>query len=164
MSEPRAQEGSVSAEAKLDQLIAGISRVLDGQDDVAFAYLFGSFAKGTAGADSDVDLGVVFRPEERLAGGRSRAERGLRLGAELEEALGRTVQVVDLESAAPGLVQNVLHTGRLICRPDRAVHAGFYVAHANRYFDMAPARAIFDRYRSRRIEEGDFGGREGNRP
>ena len=35
------------------------------RDDVSMAFLFGSQAKGTAGGDSDTDIGVYFKPEGR---------------------------------------------------------------------------------------------------
>lgn len=157
-----AQEGDGSGTG-LDRLVAELGELLGQRDDLSFVYLFGSHAKGRAGQGSDVDLGVVFSSDVEPQATDAPAARALRLEAELEAELGNPVQVVELSSAPPGLVQNVLHTGRLICRPDRAGHARFYVAHANRYFDLAPARAIFDRYRARRIAEGEFGGRTGDR-
>ncbi|MDP2497362.1 MAG: nucleotidyltransferase domain-containing protein [Candidatus Palauibacterales bacterium] len=134
--------------------------------DVAFAYLFGSRAKGTARPDSDVDLAVHFGTD----GGRGtdggdtasveRKRTALDLEGVLEHELGRRVQVVVLEDAPPGLTHNVLSTGQLVfCRDDEA-RSRFFVDHCRLYFDMEPARRIFDRYRLRRLEEGTFGGRE----
>lgn len=150
------------------ELTEELRAALEARGDVAFAYLFGSHAKGTADAGSDVDVAVHFGGGGRTAYGRRRDEtpdartrrgrRALELEGELERRVGRTVQVVVLEDAPAGLVQNVLATGRLVHCADPGARKTHFVDHARRYFDLAPARRIFDRYRTRRIEEGAFGG------
>jgi predicted nucleotidyltransferase len=62
--------------------------------------LFGSFARGEAGPDSDVDLLVRLRPPDR------RPPLGLTwfgLEAELAERLGRRVELVTEEALSPRL-------------------------------------------------------------
>lgn len=149
---------------------------LAAQGDVAFAYLFGSEAKGNAGPESDVDVAVHLGTDrERVfstvragseEGSQSvrRKEAALELEGALERDLGRRVQVVVLEDAPLGLAHNVLSTGLLVfCRDDDA-RRRFFVDHCRRYFDMEHARRIFDRYRLRRLEKGTFGGRERDGP
>lgn len=146
-----------------------IRPVLGGRDDVAFSYLFGSEAKGTARPDSDLDVAVHFEGSGRTAFGRRRAEdpstpssrarQALELEGSLEETLGRRVQVVVLNDAPLDLAHTVLKTGILLTCDDDRARREFYVDHARRFFDMARARRIFDRYRTRRIEQGSFGGR-----
>ena len=67
----------------------------DRPGDVAAVYLFGSVARGTATAASDVDVGVLLATEP--AGDLA----GLLLGveADLERALERDVQIVVLNTA-----------------------------------------------------------------
>lgn len=145
---------------------------LAAQGEVAFAYLFGSEAKGNARPESDVDVAVHLGTDRQgvFSSGRRGAEKGsesvqrkkaaLELEGSLERDLGRRVQVVVLEDAPVGLAHNVLSTGRLVfCRDDEA-RRRFFVDHCRRYFDMEHARRIFDRYRLRRLEKGTFGGRE----
>lgn len=78
-------------------------------------YLFGSMARGDAGPDSDVDLGVLARnvvPPERL----------FDLAQELAAALGRDVDLVDLRGASTVLRVQVIGRGRPIYRlPEPAV-------------------------------------------
>lgn len=148
----------------------GIAAALASHTDVGFAYLFGSAARGTARADSDLDVAVFFgtgagrgRADAEAAGGRlHRARRALELEGELERAAGRPVQVVALDDAPLGLVHNVLRSGELVLSRDEEAHRRFFVSHARRYYDMEPARRIFERYRKRRIQEGTFGGRSRN--
>lgn len=149
-------------------IVNAVRSTLEERGDVAFAYLFGSRAKGRERSDSDVDLAVHFGEGGRAAFGSRRnadptartrrARSALQLETELERRLGRRVQVVVLEDAPAGLVQNALTSGQLVyCADDRARRLHF-VDHARRYFDLESTRRIFDHYRSRRIEKGAFGG------
>src|SRR5262245_39784053 len=44
-----------------DQLLRAVSPVLACYPEIAVAYVFGSFARGRARVDSDVDIGIVLR-------------------------------------------------------------------------------------------------------
>src|SRR4051812_47051120 len=59
------------------------------------AYLFGSFARGTARSHSDVDVGVLYGAAPPSALDAPHFE----LEAELERSLGRDVQVIVLDTA-----------------------------------------------------------------
>ena len=110
--------------------------------DAIAVYLFGSEARGTAGAGSDVDVAILLgrRPAATLAA------QPYGLAAELEGALGRRVDVVVLDTAPPDLVHRVLRDGILLLDRDRSKRIGFEVAARNAYFDLKP---FLDRYRSR---------------
>jgi predicted nucleotidyltransferase len=105
-------------------------------------YLFGSVARGEAGPDSDVDVGVLFEtaPPATLDAPQFVLE------AELERLLGRRVQVVALNRSASDLVHRVLRDGRLVLDCDRAARIRFEVRSRNEYFDMAPIRRLYRRY------------------
>jgi len=127
--------------------------------DVVFAYLFGSAAKGWLRSASNLDV-AMFLDAERIAMPRvETAERALTLEGPLEAELGRSVQVVALDHAPPELIQNALGHGRLLFSRDGEARVRIYVDAGRRLYDRAYARAIFERYRERRIEEGTFGGR-----
>lgn len=69
--------------------------------------LFGSFVRGDAGPDSDVDLIVVFSgPTGLLA--------LVRLERELTEALGRSVDLLTEESISPHLRERIQREQRVI--------------------------------------------------
>lgn len=151
-----------------NRLIEQVRSCLASQGDVAFGYLFGSRAKGRERPKSDVDVAIHFGKDRRaphVPRGQTvsdarlrRARRALEVEGDLERSVGRSTQVVALEDAPLGLVQNVLATGHLVFCADHRARRAHYVDHARRYFDLEPARRIFDRYRSRRIEEGTYGG------
>src|SRR6266545_1236945 len=84
-------------------------QVLRTRPDVRLAVLFGSVARGDADAASDVDVLVRIR-----GGWREQTETALAL----ENALGRSVQLVDVERAPPLLLADVLRDGRVLADRD----------------------------------------------
>lgn len=110
-------------------------------EDVVGAYLYGSQARGSAGAKSDVDVAVLLagRPEPRL---RSRARE---LESAAEAALRRPVQVVVLNGAPSDLVHRVLRDGVIVLDRDRPARLRFEVQARNEYFDMESIRRLYRR-------------------
>jgi uncharacterized protein len=101
---------------------------------IACAYLFGSWARGEARRDSDVDLAVLYRsePPSTLDG------LGLELAAAVEAATGRSADIVVLNRAAPDLVHRILRDGVLVLETDRSARIGFEVRSRAEYFDVLP--------------------------
>ncbi len=105
-------------------------------------YLFGSVARGDAGPDSDVDVGILFEtaPPATLDSPQFAVE------GRLERILGRPVQVVALNRASSDLVHRILRDGRLVLDLDRSARIRFEVRSRNEYFDMASIRRLYRRY------------------
>ena len=125
------------------------------------SYLFGSVARGDDTAHSDLDLAVLFAseppptPEEGL---------GLTLAGVIEGAMGRSVDLVVLNTAPVDLVHRVLRDGVLLLDADPSARIRFEIAARNAYFDLLPTlrryrRASPGRVRVRR--DGDASGRKG---
>lgn len=91
------------------------------------AVLFGSRARGTERADSDVDVAI-----ELTAGARRDAGALGGLAARLESAVGRPVGVVLLDEAPAPLAYRIFRDGRLLLERDHAT------------FVRRKARAILD--------------------
>ena len=102
--------------------------------DVVAAWLFGSFARGDARADSDVDVAVLFRrtPAATLDA------PPLRLEGEIERLLRRTTQVVAMNSAPADLRARVLRDGLLLVDRDPSLRIRFEVRTRNEWFDLQP--------------------------
>lgn len=102
--------------------------------EVLAVYLFGSFARGTAGPGSDVDVAVLLdrEPEGEFPG------VGLRLESDLELALRRPVQLIVLGRAPADLVHRILRDGRLLLDKDPSRRIAFEVRARNEYFDLQP--------------------------
>ena len=117
-----------------DRLIGQLRVLLDRQPGLACAYLFGSMARGDATVTSDIDLAVLF--EQPTADTLQGPVARLRL--DLEDALGRPVDLVSIENAPPDLIHRVLRDGILLVdrNPNRRI--AFEVRARNDYFDLLP--------------------------
>lgn len=118
----------------------------EGVDGIAAVYLFGSVAAERAGADSDVDVGVLYdvTPPATLSAG------PLDLEADLERRLGRAVQVVVLNTAPADLRIRVLRAERLVVDRNRSARIRFEVATRNEFFDLEPRLHEYRAERRRR--------------
>jgi predicted nucleotidyltransferase len=103
-------------------------------EELACAYLFGSYARGEEKQGSDVDLAILYRetPPATLEG------LGLDIADALSARLKRKVDVVVLNSASPDLVHRVLRDGILVLETDRAARVRFEVKKRSEYFDVLP--------------------------
>jgi len=107
---------------------------------IVAVYLFGGEARGAPGPASDVDVAVLYSGALPSTLG----SPALTLEGELERLLGRTVDVIVLNSAPVDLVHRVLRDGRLVFEGDRSARIAFEVKARNEYFDLFP---ILRRYR-----------------
>jgi len=98
------------------------------RDDVVMAFLFGSFAKGQAVYDSDVDIAVYFKPEKR----RVESEEDKiypeenQIWENVEKIIKRNVDLVILNKARPLVAFDVLQTGIPIIIKNRPLYWNFY--------------------------------------
>ncbi len=101
---------------------------------VIAVYLFGSFARGNEGPESDVDVAVLYSEAP------ARTFDGLPLSLEegLERRLGRAVEVVVLNHASVDLIHRVLRDGKLLIDLDPSSRIQFEVRVRNEYFDLEP--------------------------
>ncbi len=105
--------------------------------NVRLAFLMGSFAKGTARPDSDVDVAVLF--------GRSFVpDDVLDMKGRLEKLLERDVDLVVLDRAGPVIRMQALKTGILLVS-EKGAYEEFFTATVNEYDDL--------KYNRREIEE-----------
>jgi predicted nucleotidyltransferase len=111
--------------------------------EIVAVYLFGSQARKTATARSDVDLAVLYTeaPPRSLDG------LPLDLEADLERVLRLPVQIVVLNRAPVDLVHRVLRDGTLLLDRDPSRRIRFEVKARNEFFDLQPVLA---RYRAAR--------------
>ncbi len=98
------------------------------EGNVKLAFLIGSFAKGTAREDSDVDVAVLF-------GSRPDMEDALELTERLSLLLKRDVDLVVLDTAGPVIKMQALKTGVLL-RAAEGAYEDFFVATINEYDDL----------------------------
>ncbi len=124
------KENEKEIEAKLRDFFA--------MQDIKLAFLIGSYAKGTARPDSDVDVAVLF--------GRSfDVKQVLDLKEQLTELVGVDVDLVVLDSVGSVMKMQVLKTGILL-HAKKGAYEQFFVSTVNEYDDF--------KYYRREIEEG----------
>ena len=95
---------------------AAIVSVLERHPSVTMAILFGSLAAGRGRPDSDLDLAVSTTAPLTVV---ARVE----LIDELAAAVGRPIDLIDLNQAHGPLLQQVLTTGRLMLCRNRTEYA-----------------------------------------
>jgi len=121
--------------------LAGALSSLAARHGLAAAYLFGSVARGEGRPDSDLDVGVLYEnePPATLDG------LGLELQADLEEAVGRAVDIVVLNRAPVDLIVRVLRDGVILLDRDRSRRIRFEVRSRNEYWDLEPYLRLYRR-------------------
>ncbi len=104
----------------------------------AFAIVFGSMARGTSHAGSDLDIALGFtgrrRPTAREIG---------TIVSGLEAATGHTVDFLDLDRAPPGVAYRVYRDGREVWVRDRAALVARKARAILEYLDFEPLERAF---------------------
>ena len=105
---------------------------------IVAAYLFGSVARGTAGARSDVDVAVLYEaaPPATIEG------LPLDLENAIHQVVTRPVQVIVLNTAPVSLVHRVLRDGVLVLDRAPSARIRFEVRARNEFFDLQPILAV----------------------
>lgn len=100
---------------------------------VGLALVYGSVARGDAGPESDLDVGVMgprrLEPAEALA-----------LIRDLGNASGRPVDLVDLRAAHGTLLHEILHRGVRVFERDEALYPALLARHLIDEADFRPLR------------------------
>lgn len=117
-------------------LLPGLRAVAAEQDDILALYLFGSYASGSPGPLSDVDLAVLFEPTvPRVLYGERRIALFSRVAAVLRTD---EVDIVVLNAAPPLLLYQVLRRSVLLYEKDSARRARFAAQAIRQYLDFEP--------------------------
>jgi predicted nucleotidyltransferase len=114
-----------------------VTKVLRADPRISYGLVFGSRGRGTARADSDLDVAI---------GGLSTPLATLELGdliGRLEVATGHEVDLVLLDEAGPGLAWRVFKDGVVVLERDPASLADRKAWAALEYFDWKPVEDLF---------------------
>jgi len=99
---------------------------------VIIAYLFGSEAKGTSGALSDMDIAVLV---DRNIDKSERFDLRLRLSNELSSSMNKRVDFVVLNDSPVQLSYEVIKHGKLIFCKDKSMKVDLEVEILSKYLD-----------------------------
>jgi uncharacterized protein len=139
---PRAPMGGLSPSLKRT-----IIELLDRRFGLVGLWVFGSFASGQARSDSDLDLAALFEREPS-------ALELLEARSALSALISRDVDLVNLESASPVLLMQVLRHGTLLLDRNPARRIRLTASAPGRYEDLSIVRreveqALLGRIRGR---------------
>jgi predicted nucleotidyltransferase len=126
----------------LQERLAVVARAFP---SIELLVLFGSTARGTRTAGSDVDLGVRFRdPSPALC---------QQVEAALGRAAGQEIDLVDLASASPLLRFQIARDGRLIHEGHPRAWTDFRARAMIDWWDWAPTARMIHRAAIRRLRD-----------
>ena len=123
----------------MDAIVAKIKHYFSDLNQVSAVYIFGSAAKNLMRSKSDIDIALLF--EKKAKSKIKRFDFILTTSMELEDIIGRPVDVVDIWEAPPVLQHQILKTGKLLVENNRPARINFEVNSRKRYFDMLPLYA-----------------------
>lgn len=133
-------------------IIEKCKNVLMKYENILFAYIFGSYAKGNMRADSDVDIGIYLKEEMNI-------EEYLKIRMDLTKICKRQVDLVVLNAATPLLKYEIYKNNILLFTRDRTIESNYKVKtlfeynDIKRYLDMSYKKTI-----ERLKNEVDFNG------
>lgn len=104
------------------------------QPAVAAVYLYGSFVRGEARRDSDIDLGVVFSKKNQKDKPFSLPQ--LAFADELTKILKRKVEIQDLDDCSMSFVYRVISEGKVLIGKETTRRVKFEVDVMRKYFDL----------------------------
>lgn len=121
------------------------SSVLEDEDYILFAYLYGSVATGKFTEDSDIDIGIYCSEQEH---DNLYPEK---LSAKLEKNLDREVDVRILNDRNLVFLHQVLKNGDLIFSRDERKRVEFETDVYDRYLDMKYYLDQYNEIRRKRV-------------
>lgn len=121
-----------------------LMRVLERTSGVRLAVLFGSTATGSERPASDVDVGVLLDPD---------TEPPAALGADLDRAAGRPVDLVWLATAPPLLRLEIARHGLVLIARDAHEWPEFRARAMIDWWDWAPTARMMHAVMAARLRE-----------
>lgn len=106
--------------------------------DIAFAFLFGSGAKGKMRKESDLDIAVYFQPERDLEWEEfdKTYKNENRMALDLERLLKREVDLIVLNRVKAILADEILRKGDPIVIKDRGIFLDYFCIISDEAEDM----------------------------
>lgn len=115
-------------EMNKDKIIQQLSGLFQKRKDIAFAYLFGSLAKDTTHAESDIDVGVYFEPSQPELEYESEKDYPgeSELWSEIERLTGKQTDFVVLNRAPSTIFYSVMQEGTLLASNNEGLRSRMY--------------------------------------
>lgn len=129
--------------------VENIIKVLVNEKDILFAYLFGSYAKGTQDEKSDIDIAVYLIDEKILE---KYPLYPSRVAIKIENILDKKkVDVRILNGSTLRFRNQVLMHGKLLHSKDEKKRIEFETSSLSQYYDFKPHIDMYDAARRARL-------------
>jgi predicted nucleotidyltransferase len=109
------------------ELVSILESYFTKRNDIAFAFLFGSAARGKIRKEGDIDIAIYFRPEKDVEWENftKKYEGENRIALDLERLLKKEVDLVVLNRARSVLADEIVRKGKPIIIKDREMFLDF---------------------------------------
>ncbi len=134
-------------------IISSIRQYLEQQEDILFAYLYGSFLNQNR--YRDIDLAVYSKKPELMRLGSMRTELMKRINTEID-----LTYLNGLAGTNPLFGYQIVTGGELVCNKVPQKHDEFKTRVLLTYFDTAPLRKSMDKAFLNRLRSNNFGERD----
>ncbi len=129
--------------------VESIIKVLENENDILFAYLFGSYAKGTQNEKSDIDIAVYLIDESILE---TDPLYPSRLAIKIENIpVKRKVDIRILNGSTLRFRYQILMHGKLLHSKDEKRRIEFETSSLDQYYDFKPHIDRYDAARRARL-------------
>jgi hypothetical protein len=126
-----------------------ISKILSKERDILFAYIFGSYARGEARKESDIDIAIFLKDSDI---GKEDPYFEVNLALEIEKETGlKNVEIVIIDNKPLRFLNQVLRYGKLIFSRDEKKRLKFETFITKSYIDFKPFYKEYDEMRVRRL-------------
>lgn len=137
---------------KKEQIFENLKNRLSQEEDIIFAYLFGSYAKGRPHKNSDIDVAVYLKEPVNIF------NRKIELIDLISEITKKNdVDLVILNQAKPFVVYSILKTGKLLFSKDEELRINFEGKNIKEYLDLTYYLNKYWEAMKKRVEENRFG-------
>ena len=111
-----------------NDMIKALKNYFQERKDVAFAFLFGSAARGRLRREGDIDIAIYFWPEKGIEweNGSKRYEGENRIALDLEKILRKEVDLIILNRAKAVLADEAIRRGMPLVVKDRSLFFEFF--------------------------------------
>lgn len=109
------------------KVLESLKTYFEGRDDIAFAFLFGSAARGRVRREGDVDIAVYFKPEKEVeweAFNKTYIGEN-KIALDLERLLKKEVDLVVLNRARAVVADEIIRKGNPLTIRDRGIFLDF---------------------------------------
>lgn len=133
-----------------DDSLEKISQHLKSNEEIVFAYLYGSIARGEERQESDIDIAIYVKDPSLIQDPHFETK----LALELEKLTKRSVDVRVINSGSLLFIHQVLRDGKLLLSKDERRRIDFEVRKMDEYFDFRP---LIEKYDKKRLERYGIG-------